>query len=185
LPGLSLKYLIRSALIALSSGLRNAIETVGHLVAQHTPPSPANDEFMGMTEYVAESFHDLLMGETELPSTSDSSRGSHHPSHECFMAGIPEGHIESIHEEEATPMNDLDDEVERGVGVLPRLWVEQLKARHLELEETRLQLEQERMKLDQEIKRHGDGGRERTMAYDVNRRIIADDEALPHFARAS
>ena len=31
--------------------------------------------------------------------------------HMCFMAGTPEGHVESIHEEEATPMNDLDDEV--------------------------------------------------------------------------
>ena len=27
------------------------------------------------------------------------------------MAGTPEGHVESIHEEEATPMNDLEDEV--------------------------------------------------------------------------
>ena len=50
---LSLKYLIRSALTALPSGLRNTAETVGHLVAQRTPPSPANDEFVGMTEYVA------------------------------------------------------------------------------------------------------------------------------------
>ena len=83
-----------------------------------------------------ESFHDLLVGESESPSSSDSSRGSHHPSHECLMAGTPEGHIESIHEEEeATPMNDLDDEVERDVGALPCLRVEQLKARHQELEE--------------------------------------------------
>ena len=64
---------------------------------------------MGMTEYVAESFHDLLAEESESPSSSDSSRGSHHPSHECFMVGTPEGHIESIHEGEATPTNDLDD----------------------------------------------------------------------------
>ena len=42
---------------------------------------------------------------------------------------------DSIHEEEATPMNDLDDEVERDVGALPCLRVEQLKARHQELEE--------------------------------------------------
>ena len=35
------------------------------------------------------------------------------------MAGTPEGHIESIHEEEATPTNDLDDEVEGMQG--PRL----------------------------------------------------------------
>ena len=71
----------------------------------------------------------------ESPSTFDSSRGSHHPSHECFMAGTPEGHVESIHEGEATPMNGLEDEVEGDVGALPHLWMEQLKAQHQELEE--------------------------------------------------
>ena len=59
-----------------------------------------------------QSFHDLLTREMESPSTSDSSRGSHHPSHECFLAGTPEEHVKSIYEEEATPTNDLDDEVE-------------------------------------------------------------------------
>ena len=88
-----------------------------------------------MTEYVAESFRDLLVGETESPSTSDSSRGSHHPSLECFMAGTPEGHVKSIHEGEATSTNDFDDEVERDAGVSPRLRVEQLKAQHQELKE--------------------------------------------------
>ena len=119
----------------LPSGLRNAAKTVGHLVVQRMPPSPMNNEFVGVTEYVAKSFHDLLAGETESSSTSDSSRGSHHPSRECFMAGTPEGHIGSIHEEEATPINDLDDEVEGDVGAPPHLRVEQLKARHQELEE--------------------------------------------------
>ena len=51
------------------------------------------------------------------------------------MAGTPEGHIESIHEEEATPTNDLDDEDEGDAGAPPCLQVEQLKARHQELEE--------------------------------------------------
>ena len=73
-----------------------------------------NDEFVGMTEYVTESFHDLLVGESESPSGSDSCRGSHHPSRECFMAGSPEGQVKSIHEEEATPTNDLNDEVGGG-----------------------------------------------------------------------
>ena len=50
------------------------------------------------------------------------------------MTGTPKGHIKSIHEEEATPTNNLDDEVEGGVGAPIRLRVEQLKARHLELE---------------------------------------------------
>ena len=100
---LSPEYLIQSVPTVLSSGLCIAAETVGHLVAQRTPRSPANDEFVGMAEYVAESFHDLLVGESESPYGSDSSRGIHHPSHECFMAGTPKGHVESIHEVEATP----------------------------------------------------------------------------------
>ena len=114
----------------LPFSLHNTTETVDHPVAQHMPPSPMNDEFIGMTEYVMESFHDLLVEETESPSASNSSRGSHHPSHECFMAGTPEGHIESIHEEEATPTNDLNDEVKGDTGDPPRLQMEQLKARH-------------------------------------------------------
>ena len=51
------------------------------------------------------------------------------------MTGTPKGHVKNIHEEEATPMNDLDDEVKGETGVPPHLRVEQLKARHLELEE--------------------------------------------------
>ena len=39
--------------------------------------------------------------------------------------------------------------------------------------------------VDREIERRGDGGRARAMAYDVNRRIIVDDETLHRFARAS
>ena len=80
------------------------------------PPSPMNDEVMGMTKYVAESIHDLFVEESGSPSNSNSSRGSHHPSHECFMVGTPEGYIESIHEGEAIPTNDLDDEVEGDAG---------------------------------------------------------------------
>ena len=101
------------------------------------------------------------------------------------MAGTPEGYIESIHEGEPTPTDDLDDEVEGDAGAPPHLWVEQLRERHQELEEARLQLEQKRAELEQEIERHGDGGRARAVARDVNRRIIEDDEALPHFTRAS
>ena len=101
------------------------------------------------------------------------------------MAGTPEGYIESIHEGEATPTNNLNDEIKRDAGGPPRLRVEQLKARHQELKEARLQLEQECVELDQDIERHERGGRACTMAHDVNWRIIEDDEALPHFTRAS
>ena len=51
------------------------------------------------------------------------------------MAGTPEGHVKSIDEEEATLMNDLNNEVKRDTGTPPRLRMEQLKARHQELEE--------------------------------------------------
>ena len=121
----------------LPFGLRNTAETVGHLVAQRAPPFPMNNEFVGLTKYIMESFHDVLADETELPSTSNSSRGSHHPSHECFMAGTPEGHVKSIHEEEATPTNDLDDEVEGDTGAPPRLRMGHLNVWHYELEEAR------------------------------------------------
>ena len=88
-----------------------------------------------MIEHVMESFHDLLAEELESPSGSDSSRGSHHPSRECFMMGTPEGHVESVHEGEATPTNGLDDEAERETVVSPQKPVEQLKARQREIEE--------------------------------------------------
>ena len=94
-----------------------------------------NDEFMGMTEYITESLHDLLVGESESPLDSDSSRGSHHPLQECFMVGTPEGYVESIHKGGATPPNDLNDEVEEDAGALPRIRVEQLRARHQELKD--------------------------------------------------
>ena len=76
-----------------------------------------------MTEYVVESFHDLLAGESESPSNSDSSKGSHHPSRECFIAGTPKGYVESIYEGEATPTNGFNDEVEGDVGAPPHLRV--------------------------------------------------------------
>jgi hypothetical protein len=53
---------------------------------------------MGMMDYVTKSFHDLLTGDSEAISDSDSSGGSHDPSHECFMAGTPEGHVERVHD---------------------------------------------------------------------------------------
>ena len=70
------------------------------------------------------------MGDSETIFDSDSSRGSHHPSRECFMVGTPKGRVESVHEGGATPPNDLDDEVEEDAGALPRMWVEQLRVRH-------------------------------------------------------
>ena len=80
----------------LPFGLHNAAATLSHLVAQRMIPFPMNNEFMGMIEHVTESLHDLLTEEPGLPSGSNSSRGSHHPSRECFITGTPEGHVESV-----------------------------------------------------------------------------------------
>ena len=132
---LSPGHLTRGAPTTFPFGLRNVVETVGHLMAQRMHPSPTNDEFVGMTEYVMKSFHDLLAGDSESLSNSNSSRGSHHPSRECFMVGTPEGRVESVHEGGATPPNDLDDEVEEDAGGLRRMRVEQQRARHQELED--------------------------------------------------
>ena len=82
-------------------------------------------------------------------------------------------------------MNDPNNEVEGDTGGLPRLRVEQLRARHKEIKDARLHLEQERVELEREIEHHGDGGRARTIAHDINRSIIEDDGGLPHFAWAS
>jgi hypothetical protein len=83
--------------------------------------SLADEEFVGMVDYLVESIHDLLTGDSETISDSNSSRGSHHPLHECFMADTPGGHEKSIHEREVTPPADLDNEVEGDARVPPRL----------------------------------------------------------------
>ena len=56
------------------------------------------------------------------------------------MTGTPEGHIESIPAEEATPVGNLGDETEGDTTAPPRMGVEQLKARQREIEKARLQL---------------------------------------------
>ena len=135
---LSPEYLPWSAPTTFLFGLRNVARTIGHLVAQRVHPSPMNNEFVGTMDYVMEYFYDLLVGDIESISDSDSSRGSHHPSQECFMAGTPEGCVESIHEGAATPTNDHDDDVKGDVGASPRLQIEQLRAWHKEIEDARL-----------------------------------------------
>ena len=66
------------------------------------------------------------------------------------MMGTLEGHVESIREEEATPVNNLDNEAEGETAAPPRIWVEQLKGQHREIEEAWLPLEQECAELDRE-----------------------------------
>ena len=54
------------------------------------------------------------------------------------MTGTPKGHVESIHKEEATLVNNLNDKAEGKTTTPPRMRVEQLKARHREIKEVRL-----------------------------------------------
>ena len=68
-------------------------------------PSCMNSEFMGMADYASESVYDLLGIGSESLSTSCSRDGSHHPSHECFMAEVRDVHDEGVHGGEATPPN--------------------------------------------------------------------------------
>ena len=77
---LSLEHSARSTSMALLFGLHNTAATVSHLVAQRTIPSPTNNEFVGMIESVIESLHGLLTEDLGSDSSSDSGRGSHHPS---------------------------------------------------------------------------------------------------------
>lgn len=65
--------------------------------------SAANIEFVGMMDYVSESFYDLVMEGSKIVSDSNSYGGSYHPSHECFMVEIQEEPSEGTHGREATP----------------------------------------------------------------------------------
>ena len=138
-----------------------------------------------MVESVTESLHGLLTKEPGLDSGSDSSRGSHHPSRECFMVGTPEGQVESISMEEATPIGNLSGKTEGETAAPPHVGVEQLRAQKQEINEARQQLVREYAEVDREIERRRDGGCACAVARDVNRRMIADDETLPRITQAS
>ena len=101
------------------------------------------------------------------------------------MVETPEGHVESISVEETTPVGNLSGKTKGETVAPPRVGVEQLRARKQEIEEAEIKLVQECTEVDQEIERRENSGHARAMARDVNRRIIADDEALPCFTRAS
>ena len=171
--------------MALPFSLRNTAVTVSHLVAQRTIPSPTNNEFVGMIKSVTESLHGLLVEGPGSDSSFDSGKGSHHPSRECFMVETSEGHVESASKKEVTPAGNLDDGTRGRTVALSHMGVEQLKAQKREINEAGQQLVREYALVNREIERRGDGGYARAMARDVNRRIIANHETLPHFAWAS
>ena len=85
---------------------------------------PVNNKFMGVIEHIIESLHNLLTEEPGSSSGSDSSRGSHRPSWESFMTGTPEGHLESVPVEEATPVGNLGDETEGETAAPPCMGVQ-------------------------------------------------------------
>jgi hypothetical protein len=83
---LSLERSTRRALTTFLFGLRNAAATAGHTLALRMVQPPMDNEFMGAIEHDSKTLHGLLTEEPESFSSSDSSKGSHHPARECFMA---------------------------------------------------------------------------------------------------
>ena len=71
---------MRSTLTMFLFGLRNTAATACHLVALRKVQPPTDSEFVGVIEHDTESIHKLLTEEPESSSSSESSRGSHHPS---------------------------------------------------------------------------------------------------------
>ena len=98
--------------MAFPFGLCNTMVTACHLMALRMVQPPTDSEFVGVIEHDTESIHKLLTEKLESSSSSDSSRGSHHPSRERFMAKTSEGHVESVSEgrlpRQATPMPGLE-----------------------------------------------------------------------------
>ena len=129
---------------------------------------PADSEFVGVLEHDTESIHKLLTEELESSSSSDSSRGSHHPSRECFMAKTSEGYVESVSEGEATPTANPDARTIGEVAAPSHVRMEQLRARKLEIDDAEQKLVREYWKVDEEIKRRGDGGHARATAHNVH-----------------
>ena len=52
------------------------------------------------------------------------------------MAGTPEGYVESISVDEATPVGNLSDRTEGGTAAPPHVGVEQLRAQKQEIAKT-------------------------------------------------
>jgi len=101
------------------------------------------------------------------------------------MVETSEGHVESTSKKVVTPTGNHGDGTEGGAMAPPHVGVEQLRARKWEINEAGQQLVREYALVDREIERHGDSGHARAVSHNVNQRIIADDETLPHFTRAS
>lgn len=77
---LPLESILGSAPTAYPFDLRNDAVTASDCIARRMRPSLADDEFVGMANWVAESINDLLKTDSETALGSSSSSGSHHPS---------------------------------------------------------------------------------------------------------
>jgi len=99
--------------------------------------SPTDIEFMGAIEHDTETLYGLLNEEPGSLSSSDSSRGSHHPFRECFMAQTSEGHVESVSGEEVTLTNNPNGRSGEETTTPSRLRMEQLRAHQQEIDEAR------------------------------------------------
>ena len=152
---------MRSAPTAFPFGLRNATATAGHLVALRMVQPPADSELVGVIEHDTESIHKLLAKEPESSSSSDSSRGSHHPSWECFMAETPEGRVESISGEEVAPAGNPDGRTGGEAAAPSCVRMEQLRAQKWEIDEAGQGLMREYVEINHEIEHCRNGGRVR------------------------
>jgi hypothetical protein len=116
---LSPEILTGSAPTTFPFGLRNVAQDAQRIVALHFGLFPADGEF------------------SKAISDSDSNRGSHHSSLECFMVDPSEGHIESVHN--GNTSLDSSDAGAREKNQAPsRMRLEQLGEQQKELKEARL-----------------------------------------------
>ena len=60
-----------------------------------------------MADWVTESIHDLLEADFDTLLDSYSSRGSHHPSRECFMADVEDGHVSDYYDDDDTDPQEV------------------------------------------------------------------------------
>jgi hypothetical protein len=69
------------------SGLRLSLRQ------RHDPgwasPGFVHIEFVGMTDHIRDSFHDLLLSDSGYGPSTPSRGASHDPTKECFMASTP------------------------------------------------------------------------------------------------
>jgi hypothetical protein len=100
---LSSDVLTQGTSMAFPYGLRNVAQVIECHVARLSSPTLTSNEFVGMAEFFVETIHDRPASDLESISGSASSKGSHHPSRECFMAETSEGHVASASDSGETP----------------------------------------------------------------------------------